>query len=97
MASGVEVTPNDVNEIEPGTESFTGYSIVNAETLEAAVGAGEDESDDHQRRRLRVGPHAALPARSRWLPRGQRCWAGRRAKEMRTALSRHGPKSNESG
>jgi hypothetical protein len=26
-----------VNEIEPGTESFTGYSIVNAETIEAAV------------------------------------------------------------
>jgi hypothetical protein len=37
MTGGVEVTPDDVNEIEPGTESFTGYSIVNAETMEAAV------------------------------------------------------------
>jgi hypothetical protein len=36
MTSGVEVTP-DVNGIEPGTEAFTGYSIVNAETIEAAV------------------------------------------------------------
>ena len=37
MTGGVEVTPDDVNEIELGTESFTGYSIVNAENMEAAV------------------------------------------------------------
>jgi hypothetical protein len=37
MSSGVEVTPDHVNEIEPGIESFTGYSIVDAETMEAAV------------------------------------------------------------
>ena len=37
MTGGVEVTPEDVNEIELGTESFTGYSIVNAESMEAAV------------------------------------------------------------
>jgi hypothetical protein len=37
MTGGVEVTPDDVNEIELGTESFTGYSIVNAESMEAAV------------------------------------------------------------
>jgi predicted butyrate kinase (DUF1464 family) len=37
MTSGVEVTPDRVNEIELGTDSFTGYSIVNAESMEAAV------------------------------------------------------------
>ena len=37
MTGGVEVTPDGVNEIELGTESFTGYSIVNAESMEAAV------------------------------------------------------------
>ncbi|HEV2906949.1 MAG TPA: hypothetical protein VGZ50_06510 [Actinomycetota bacterium] len=37
ISGGVEVTPDDVNEIELGTESFTGYSIVNAESMEAAV------------------------------------------------------------
>ena len=37
MTGGVEVTPDEVNEIELGTESFTGYSIVNAQSMEAAV------------------------------------------------------------
>ena len=37
MTGGIEVTPEDVNEIELGTESFTGYSIVNADSMEAAV------------------------------------------------------------
>ena len=37
MTSGVEVTPDDVTQIELGTESLTGYSIVNAESMEAAV------------------------------------------------------------
>ena len=37
MTGGVEVTPDAVNEIELGTESFTGYSIVNADSMEAAV------------------------------------------------------------
>ena len=37
MTGGVEVTPDGVSEIELGTESFTGYSIVNAESMEAAV------------------------------------------------------------
>ena len=62
MTGGVEVTPDGVNEIELGTESFTGYSIVNADSMEAAVRAREDESNDHQRRRLRIGPHVATSA-----------------------------------
>jgi len=37
MTGGVEVTSDKVNEIELGTDSFTGYSIVNAESMEAAV------------------------------------------------------------
>ena len=37
MTGGVEITPDDVTEIERGTESFTGYSIVNADNMEAAV------------------------------------------------------------
>ena len=37
MTGGVEVTPENVNEIELGTESFTGYSIVNADSMQAAV------------------------------------------------------------
>ena len=37
MTGGVEVTPDEVNEIALGTESFTGYSIVNAQSMEAAV------------------------------------------------------------
>ena len=37
MTGGVEVMPDAVHEIEPGAESFTGYSIVNAENLQAAV------------------------------------------------------------
>lgn len=37
MTGGVEVTPDKVNEIELGTDWLTGYSIVNAECMEAAV------------------------------------------------------------
>jgi hypothetical protein len=37
MTRGVEVTPNGVVQLEVGIESFTGYSIVNAESLEAAI------------------------------------------------------------
>jgi hypothetical protein len=37
MTGGVEVTPDAVSQIELGTESFIGYSIVNAESMEAAV------------------------------------------------------------
>ena len=37
MTGGVEVTPDKVNEIELGAESLTGYSIVNAENMAAAV------------------------------------------------------------
>jgi hypothetical protein len=37
MTNGIEVTPDNVKEIELGTESFTGYSIVNAESMDAAV------------------------------------------------------------
>jgi len=37
MTGGVEVTRDDVTEIGVGIESFTGYSIVNAESMEAAV------------------------------------------------------------
>jgi hypothetical protein len=37
MTRGVEVTPNGVVQLEVGIESFTGYSIVNTESLEAAI------------------------------------------------------------
>ena len=37
MSSGVEVTPASVTPLELGLESFTGYSILNAEDMEAAV------------------------------------------------------------
>ena len=46
MTGGVELAPNDLTEIELGTELFTGYTIVNTETMEAAV----------QLTRLRLGP-----------------------------------------
>lgn len=38
MSRGAEVTPGDVSRIEPGLESFTGYSIVNADDLDDAIG-----------------------------------------------------------
>jgi hypothetical protein len=37
MTSGVEVTPNAVHELELGPESFTGYSIINADGIDAAI------------------------------------------------------------
>lgn len=37
MSSGVEVTPNAVHEIETGLDSFTGYSIINADSMEDAI------------------------------------------------------------
>ena len=37
MSSGVEVTPDAVTPIETGLESFTGYSIINADTMDDAV------------------------------------------------------------
>ncbi len=37
MSSGVEVTHDSVTNLELGLDSFTGYSIVNAEDLDAAV------------------------------------------------------------
>ena len=37
MSSGVEVTPDVVTPIETGLESFTGYSIINADTMDDAV------------------------------------------------------------
>lgn len=37
MSSGVEVTPDGVTPLELGLESFTGYSIVNADSIDAAA------------------------------------------------------------
>ena len=37
MTRGVEVTPDGVHELPLGSDSFTGYSIVEAESHEAAV------------------------------------------------------------
>ncbi len=37
MSAGVEVTPDSVIPIETGLESFTGYSIINANTMDEAV------------------------------------------------------------
>ncbi|MEV1128551.1 hypothetical protein [Agromyces sp. NPDC049794] len=37
MSRGAEVTPGDVRTIEPGLESFTGYSIVTADSLDDAI------------------------------------------------------------
>ena len=37
MSGGVEVFPDDIKMIEAGLESFTGYSIINAETMEDAI------------------------------------------------------------
>jgi hypothetical protein len=37
MGHGAEVTPGDVRAIEPGLESFTGYSIVTADSFDDAI------------------------------------------------------------
>jgi hypothetical protein len=37
MSAGVEVTPDAVTPIETGLDSFTGYSIINAESMDDAV------------------------------------------------------------
>jgi hypothetical protein len=37
MTGGVEVTPNGVHQLEVGPESFTGYSIINADGIDAAI------------------------------------------------------------
>jgi hypothetical protein len=37
MSAGVEVTPAGVTPLELGLESFTGYSIVNVESMDEAV------------------------------------------------------------
>lgn len=37
MSAGVEVTPDAVIQIETGLESFTGYSIINADSMDDAV------------------------------------------------------------
>jgi hypothetical protein len=37
MTRGVEVTPNGIHQLEPGPESFTGYSIINADGIDAAI------------------------------------------------------------
>jgi hypothetical protein len=37
MSAGVEVTPDAVAAIDTGLESFTGYSIINADDMDAAV------------------------------------------------------------
>ena len=37
MTGGVEVTPNGVQQLELGPESFTGYSIINADGIDAAI------------------------------------------------------------
>jgi hypothetical protein len=37
MTGGVEVTPDGVQQLELGPASFTGYSIINAENIDAAI------------------------------------------------------------
>lgn len=37
MSLGAEVTPDTVTPIETGLDSFTGYSIVNADSMDEAV------------------------------------------------------------
>jgi hypothetical protein len=37
MTGGVEVTPDRVHQLELGPESFTGYSIINADDIDAAI------------------------------------------------------------
>ena len=37
MTGGVEVSPDRVISLELGPDSFTGYSIINAESVEAAI------------------------------------------------------------
>lgn len=37
MSAGVEVTQGDVKAIPTGLDSFTGYSIINAESMDDAV------------------------------------------------------------
>jgi hypothetical protein len=37
MTGGLEVTPDGVAELELGADSLTGYSIVNAESVEDAI------------------------------------------------------------
>ena len=37
MSGGVEVTPDEVKTIETGLESFTRYSIINADTMDDAI------------------------------------------------------------
>lgn len=37
MSSGVEVTPDAVTTLELGLDSYTGYSIINAEDMDAAI------------------------------------------------------------
>ena len=37
MSGGVEVTPDEVNTIQTGVDSFTGYSIINADTMDDAI------------------------------------------------------------
>jgi hypothetical protein len=37
MTAGVEVSPDGVRQLEIGSETLTGYSIVNATSLDAAI------------------------------------------------------------
>jgi hypothetical protein len=37
MSAGAEVTPDAVTPIEIGLESFTGYSIINADSMDDAI------------------------------------------------------------
>jgi hypothetical protein len=37
MGVGAEVTPNATDQIEPGPDSFTGYSILNADSMDEAI------------------------------------------------------------
>jgi hypothetical protein len=37
MGGGVEVTADAVTPIEPGLDSFTGYSLINADSMDEAI------------------------------------------------------------
>ena len=59
MTGGVEVTPDDVTANRAGNR--VSYRLLDRERRKHGGGGGtrEDESDDHQCGRLRIGPHVA--------------------------------------
>jgi hypothetical protein len=65
MTGGVEVTPDKVNEIELGNRLV--HRLLDRERREhgGRRRTGEDESNDHERRCLRVGPDVAMSTKAK--------------------------------